>query len=159
MPRSLSDEIGLSFWDPDMNDPRLMHNRHMVFNLTRPEKSLYLMAPLAKEAGGFGMCRREAGGFGMCRREGDKAVFEDTGDPGYQTLLAMIEAGGKRLNEIERFDMWGFQPRDEWVREMKRYGVLPEDFDPRKEFVDPYKVERQYWAMFEYTGETETIDE
>jgi len=144
VPQSLADEIGLSFWDPDMNDPRLMHNRHMVFNLTRPAKSLYVMAPLAREAGGLGLCRETPEGG---------AVFSNTDDPGYQTLLAMIEAGGQRLNEVKRFDMPGFQPRAEWVREMKRYGVLPAAFDPAQETIDPYAVERRYWDLFVYAAE------
>ncbi|MCB1127463.1 MAG: PD40 domain-containing protein, partial [Verrucomicrobiae bacterium] len=49
LPKALSDEIGLSFWRFDMNDPRLARSRHIVFNLSRPEKSLLLLAPLAKE--------------------------------------------------------------------------------------------------------------
>ena len=34
-------------------------------------------------------------------------------------------AGGKeQLEKVKRFDMPGFRPRPDWVREMKRYGVL-----------------------------------
>ena len=32
-----------------------------------------------------------------------------------------------RLDRIKRFDMPEFQPRDEYVREMKRFGILPVD--------------------------------
>ena len=32
-------------------------SRHILFNLTRPEKSLLLLARLAEQAGGFGLCR------------------------------------------------------------------------------------------------------
>ncbi|MBI4606390.1 MAG: hypothetical protein HY721_30865, partial [Planctomycetes bacterium] len=39
----------------------------------RPEASLYLLAPLAKSAGGWGKCRPE--------------VFRDASDPGYRALL------------------------------------------------------------------------
>ncbi|MCX6996633.1 MAG: hypothetical protein NTV49_06010, partial [Kiritimatiellaeota bacterium] len=59
LPRSLCDETGLSFWNPRMDDPRLGRSRHIVFNLTRPEQSLYLLAPLAQAAGGYGRCRPE----------------------------------------------------------------------------------------------------
>ena len=59
LPRSLSDERGISFWRFDIDDPRLKLSRHIVFNLTRPEKSLMLLAPLAEAAGGFGLCRDE----------------------------------------------------------------------------------------------------
>jgi hypothetical protein len=141
LPQSLADEIGLSFWEPDMNDPRLMHNRHMVFNLTRPDKSLYLLAPLSRCAGGLGLCN----GPHDC-----DGVFASADDPAYRTLLAMIEAGARRLAEVKRFDMPGFQPRPEWFREMKRFGVLAADFDPAKQSVDPYAVERRYWDLFVY---------
>jgi len=57
LPLSLSDERGLSFWRPDWKDPRLNTTRHIVFNLTRPEKSLVLLAPLAPGAGGWGLCK------------------------------------------------------------------------------------------------------
>jgi hypothetical protein len=135
IPRTLSDEIGLSFWKPEMDDPRLKHSRHIVFNLTRPEKSLVLLAPLAKAAGGYGLCR------------GD--VFASKDDPDYRALLAMCEAGKRRLEEIKRFDMPGFRPREEWVREMKRYGVLPANL-PADAPLDPYAVERDYWKSLWY---------
>ena len=48
LPRSLSDERGVSFWRPDMHDPRLLTSRHIVFNLTHPEHSLLLLAPLSQ---------------------------------------------------------------------------------------------------------------
>ena len=139
LPRFLSDEDGLSFWTPDMSDPRLRHSRHALFNLSRPAKSLYLRAPLAKAAGGLGLCTGTNG-----------ATFASADDPGYRTLLAMIDAGRKRLDEIKRFDMPGFRPRPEYLREMKRYGVLPATFDPEKDPVDPYALDRLYWDSFIY---------
>jgi len=145
LPRSLSDENGLSFWSPDMNDPRLRHSRHIVFNLTRPEKSLYLLAPLAKSAGGYGLCRPA----GAAPESG--AVFADTRDPDYGKLLAMCEAGRRRLEEIKRFDMPGFRPRPEYVREMKRYGVLPASFDLAKDPIDVYAVDRRYWELIHWS--------
>jgi len=136
LPRALSDERGVSFWQPSMQDPRLTFSRHIVFNLTRPEKSLMLLAPLAESAGGFGRCMT---------KEGKPAnVFADTQDADYQTLLAMITAGKTYLEKIKRFDMPGFQPRDAYVREMKRYGVLPADL-PADAPVDPYETDRAYW--------------
>ena len=142
LPRFLSDENGLSFWSPDMSDPRLRHSRHALFNLTRPDTSLFLRAPLAKAAGGLGLCTNASAA--------GAAVFATKDDPAYRTLLAMIAAGQARLEEIKRFDMPGFKPRPEYLREMKRYGVLPASFDPDKDPVDPYAIDRLYWDSFIY---------
>ncbi len=147
IPRSLSDENGLSFWAPDMNDPRLRRSRHIVFNLTRPDKSLVLLAPLARDAGGYGLCRPSDA------PAGSGAVFDTRGDADYLALLAMCEAGMRRLNEIKRFDMPGFQPRPQYVREMVRYGVLPSSFDGTKTPIDVYATDRQYWGLFEWNRE------
>ena len=140
LPRYLSDENGLSFWMPDMSDARLKRSRHALFNLTRPEKSYFLRAPLSVAAGGFGRCTSAQ----------HRAVFESTDDPDYRCLLAMIEAGRETLNRIKRFDMIGFRPREEYLRELKRYGILPATFDLAKDPVDPYRVDRQYWDSFVY---------
>lgn len=134
LPRALSDERGVSFWRPDWNDVRLLTSRHIVFNLSRPEKSLFLLAPLAKTAGGWGICTNAQG----------RPVLESRDDPDYRTLLAMIEAGRAHLETIGRFDMPHFRPRPEYLREMKRYGVW--DGDPWGNApVNPYELDRRYW--------------
>jgi len=147
LPQALSDEIGISFWNMSLDDKRLPFSRHRVFNLTRPEKSLVLLAPLAKSAGGYGACTpREGDGKGQ-------PVFRDTADPDYRKLLAMCRRGKARLEEIKRFDMPGFRPRDAYLREMARYGVLPtpEPAGP----VDPYALDRAYWDSFTYEPSAE----
>ncbi len=138
IPTALSDENDLSFWRPDWDDPRLKRSRHLAFNLSRPELSLMLLAPLAEDAGGYGLCRTAE----------DAPVFTDTTDPDYQAILALCEAGKDRLNIIKRFDMEGYQPPWPYIREMMRYGVLPPDHD-RDAPVDPYVLDRDYWASFE----------
>jgi hypothetical protein len=138
LPRSMSDERGLSFWKPDPNDPRLNTSRHNVFNLSRPEKSLLLLAPLAEAAGGWGLCHREG-----AAKDG-AGVLTGRDDPDYQTLLAMCRAGEEHLARVKRFDMPGFRPRIDWVREMIRYGVLPAATDPAAP-IDYYAVEQRYW--------------
>jgi len=141
LPTSMSDERGVSFWRFDTNDPRLKLSRHIVFNLTRPEKSLLLLAPLSKSAGGFGLCKN-----------GDLPtdVLGSTDEPDYKTLLAMVEAGKAHLEKIKRFDMPDFKPRPAYVREMQRYGVLPADL-PANEKIDPYEIDRAYWRSLWYT--------
>jgi hypothetical protein len=44
----------------------------------------------------------------------------------------------------KRFDMPGFVPRADWVREMKHYDVLPGCVEPR-DVTDVYAVEQDYW--------------
>ena len=137
LPRSLADERGVSFWQPSLDDPRLLTSRHIVFNLSRPEKSLILLAPLAKEAGGWGLCRDP-------RSKQPSAVFADKSDSGYQTLLALVITGQDFLARNTRFDMPGFVPRPDWVREMKRYEVIP-DCVKSEEVTNAYAIERNYW--------------
>ena len=139
LPKSLCDERGISFWRFDINDPRLKLSRHIVFNLSRPEKSLLVLAPLAEEAGGLGLCRNEQG----------KDVFADPTDPDYQKLLAMAAAGRQNLETIKRFDMPGFRPRPQYIRELKLYGLLPQD-QPENAEVDVYALDRKYWESLWY---------
>jgi hypothetical protein len=46
----------------------------------------------------------------------------------------------------------GFRPTAHYVREMKRYGILPESFDLGKEPIDCYAVDRAYWRSFWHRG-------
>jgi len=178
LPRSLADENGLSFWSPDMNDPRLRHSRHIVFNLSRPEKSLVLLAPLARAAGGYEICRGpQASRTGIQpveRPHGQNAratpgrpevlphtdpaavgspIFADRTDADYRAILTMCEAGRRRLDQIKRFDMPGFRPRPEYLREMKRFGVLPASLDLDKDPINVYSLDRRYWALFGWKPE------
>ncbi len=130
LPAALSDENSVSFWRPDWNDPRLPRARHAIFNLSRPAKSLALLAPLAKSAGGYEAC--------------GQAVFASADDPDYRKILAMIEAGQQRLDKIKRFDMPGFNPDPAYIREMQRYGVLPAILPPNAP-IDPYRIDQAYW--------------
>ena len=141
LPRSLADERGVSFWRPDMQDPRLLTSRHIIFNLTHPEQSLLLLAPLAKAAGGWGLCRDP-------KTNEPRTVFADTDDAGYRALRAMCAGGKAQLEKVKRFDMPGFHPRLDWVREMKRYGILAAGTP--LDTIDVYQAERAYWRSFWY---------
>jgi len=142
LPLNLADERGVSFWQPSLDDPRLLTSRHLVFNLSRPEKSLLLLAPLAKAAGGWELCRDP-------NRSADAKGFANCSDPDYLALLALVRAGSDFLAEHKRFDMPGFRPRSDWVREMKRYGVLPDGLKA-SEVADAYAVEARYWESLWY---------
>ena len=142
LPRTLSDETGVSFWLPQLGDRRLNTSRHIVFNLSRPEKSLFLLAPLARAAGGWEQCRDPKTGK-------PAPVFATTSDPGYQKLLAMCVAGKDYLERVTRFDMPGFHPRADWVRELKRFGILESNLSPGSA-IDVYATERKYWQSLWY---------
>ncbi len=113
------------------NDPRFHRGSDVLVNLTRPAKSRLLLAPLAKEAGGWGVCTG--------------TVFAATADPDYKTMLAGIAEIKRHLDTIKRFDMPGFRPNDGYVREMKRFGILPADFDVAKAPIDVYQTDQAYW--------------
>ncbi len=141
LPTALSDERGVSFWRFSLDDPRLKLARHIVFNLTRPGQSLILLGPLADDAGGLSRCRGADGR--------PATVFRDTTDPDYQTLLSMIQAGKADLDRIKRFDMPGFRPMPQYLREMKRFGILPADGSLDAQ-ANGYSLDRKYWQSLWY---------
>ena len=106
-------------------------------NLTRPERSLLLRAPLSREAGGLGLCK--------------PSVFVDTKDADYTTVLAAISAASKKHRDEKRFDMPGFRPNVYYVRMMQRYSVLPTTLAP-DEPIDAYATDMEYWRSFHYPG-------
>jgi hypothetical protein len=114
-----------------------------LYNLSHPEKSMILLAPLAKSAGGYAWCKA-AGGQ-------PARVFGDTRDPDYQAILRAIQAAQARQRQIKRYDMPGFQPNEHYVRWMKRFGILPESLDPASAEIDPYATDRAYWRSLWYS--------
>ncbi len=146
LPKYLSDNLGLVLSNPDITEIRVKMSRHIMFNLTRPEKSLILLAPLAMEQGGYALCKTREG-------MGETVVtFDDTSDPDYQKILALCVAGKRYLDQIKRFDMPGFTPRPEYVREMKRFGIVPPETPT--DAVDPYAADRVYWESLWYRPDT-----
>jgi len=109
------------------------------YNISRPEKSFILRAPLAKEAGGLELCR--------------EVVFKDKSDPLYQRMLGAINAAHEKLKVGKRFDMPGFRPNEHYIREMQRFGFLPKDLGP-DDPIDVYAVDKTYWDSFHYQPET-----
>ncbi len=109
-------------------------------NLTRPDKSLLLRAPLSKGSGGAGLCAPD--------------VFATADDPDYQTILAAIRQAAGRLAEEKRFDMPGFRPNDYYIYQMQRYGILPKTLKPTDP-INVYATDEAYWRSFWYhpTGE------
>ncbi|UDQ98906.1 hypothetical protein AAEX28_02180 [Lentisphaerota bacterium WC36G] len=78
-------------------------------------------------------------------------IFESKNDPDYQKILAFINEGKKHLDVNKRWNMPGFKPSIHYIREMKKYGVIHEDFDINKDKIDFYQTDRIYWeSMWHY---------
>ena len=136
LPLSPSHSVGQPPWVAMTEDDiRRRFSRHLLYNLTRPDKSLILLAPLSKEGGGLGAC--------------GTAIFADSDDQDYQKVLAAIGLAELRLQKIKRFDMPGFRPRKRYVQEMKRYGIIPDD-SPADAPIDVYQTDRKYWESLRY---------
>jgi hypothetical protein len=112
------------------NDPIARFSINVLVNLTRPRFSPLLLAPLAREAGGWAVC---------------PDVFADTDDPDYQRLLAAIQLGRNQLNEPPRYGNAGFRPNPQYVRELKRFGVLAQSFDHEHDSLDVFAADQAYW--------------
>lgn len=121
-----------------------------LYNLSHPEKSMILLASLSTEAGGYGWCKDKIGQ--------SAAVFRDTKDPDYQTILQAVRAAKTRLEKFGRPDMPGFRAGDYYVRWMKRFGVLPESFDPNKDSLNPYETDEAYWrSLWHHPPQVKTV--
>ncbi len=121
---------------------QLKYHEQLLTNLSRPAKSPLLLAPLAQQAGGWGLCTSET------TESASQSVFATIEDPDYQALLASIVAGKSGLDRIKRFDMPGFRPNEHYIREMKRYGILSNTFDPAVDPIDVYQTDQAYWHSF-----------
>ncbi len=135
-PRGLKRAIG--YWERVVieNDPQTQYSPHILINLTRPELSPLLLGPLAKSAGGWESCG---------------AVFANTEDPDYQHILASMRRAKADADVRPRYGTPGFQPNRQYIREMKRYGVLAADYDPRNGPLDFFQTDQDYWRTYWYT--------
>ncbi len=118
-------------------NPNFRYNRHLLYNLTRPEKSLLILAPLAKSAGGYGTCKSN--------ETESTPVFNSIEDSDYQTILQYINDAKDYLEKIKRFDMEGFKPRPEYLSQLIRYGLITKEQAKYPANCDSYKLERKYW--------------
>ncbi|MDP6523245.1 MAG: discoidin domain-containing protein [Kiritimatiellia bacterium] len=151
MPKSMSDEIGMSFWQINQSDKRHVNSRHIVFNLTNPDQSLLLLAPLPKSDGGLELCKPKGEKDDDKNKTRHPKLFENKKDKDYQAMIAHIVAGKEFLeNELTRFDMPNFKPRPEYFREMKRYGILSADFNQETDPFNVYDLDRKYWESLWY---------
>ena len=136
--------------------PEFRYSRHAIFNLSRPDLSLVLLAPLGREAGGLQICRPAGEQHRIAHQSQPgtqpmtlRPIFASTDEPDYQSLLAAVYDAQRYLEQIKRFDMPGFRPRDEYLREMRRYGLLPPGPQDPEQPIDVYSLDRAYWKFIQ----------
>ncbi len=118
------------------NAPCIPFTRHATFNLTRPAYSKLLMAPLAKDAGGWATADQKT----------HPVVFKDTNDADYQSMLKMITETSELLHtKYPNWTMANFEPHPGYIREMIRYGVLPATFDYKTGGMDVREIDAKYF--------------
>lgn len=113
------------------NDPAVYFDMTQLVDLTHPEKSAFLRVPLAKAAGGL--------------EHHGHAIFKDTNDPDYQMALACFKRAQKGYAERPAWGMPGWKPNKDYLREMKRFGILPQGFDLTEDAFDPFETDQAYW--------------
>jgi hypothetical protein len=121
-----------------------------LINLDIPERSLLLLAPLAKAAGGLGWCQQTDAVSKAGRKYRSDAppavVFGSQADPDYQHLLGSIRRASDYFQQnIRRFDMPGYQPNGFLLIYMKNWGVLPPDYDVAKDGWDADRIDDLYF--------------
>mgnify|MGYP006282265809 FL=1 len=152
--------------------PRGRDHDH-VFNMTEPEKSLLVLAPLSREAGGYGRCRKmtiqdfdrkyrawNSEFRGREPTEPRAVVFEDKSDPDYEALLAELRRMSRHLKKRRTFPHTrNWRPVGDYLRAMKLYGVLPPGYEMGENPLDPFAIDEAYYRLFydARTGEEEPL--
>jgi len=138
--KSLVKELGMAPHERIVQKDDFRFSGHVLLNLSRPGLSPLLLGPLPKAAGGWGTC---------------PSAFTGKDDIAYKILLAAVEKQKKRLEEVPRFGTPEFKPNRQYVREMKRFGVLPDDFDLGRDPIDVFETDQKYWKQFWYRPQSE----
>jgi hypothetical protein len=119
------------------DDPARYFSWEVLINATRPEKSAVLLAPLAKDAGGWEICPN---------------VFESKDDRDYRIMSTAAANWQAEWKKSHVFGSPTFQVNSQYIREMVRFGILPKDTHAKD--VDPYETDRRYWEIFHYRPKT-----
>lgn len=106
-----------------------------LFNLTNPDNSLFLRAPLAKSAGGYAWCKDDQGN--------PVEVFKDKSDPDYKLVRAEIEKTIERQNKYKRIEMKDYRPKGYYYHWLKVYNIIPPDYEAKDG--DFYELDEKYW--------------
>ncbi len=126
------------------DDPRT----HWFYNLDHPSKSVALLAPLSKAAGGWDLCSKKKDKNGKIVSSGPP-IFKDADDADYARILAQVKILQAQLQNNKRYDMPGFEPHPAYIREMKAWGILPPAYKWGG-YDDMFKTDQAYWKSLHY---------
>jgi len=59
------------------------------------------------------------------------------------------------MDQVARFGTPAFRPNRQYVREMKRFGVLGPGFKADEGPIDVFETDQRYWELFWYRPNTE----
>jgi hypothetical protein len=119
---------------------------HWLYNLDTPAKSVILLAPLAKEAGGWGLCQEKT----AAKKASAPPIFGSTQDTDYQTILGNVTQLHRQLQSDQRYDMPGYVPHSAYLGEMKRFGVVPEGYEWKGPPEEMWRIDEAYWRSLWY---------
>jgi hypothetical protein len=138
--RKLVKELGTAPHERIVRKDDFRFSAHVLLNLSRPELSPLLLGSLPKDKGGWGTCPSQ---------------FSGKDDIAYQVLLKALYKQKKRLANVPRFGTPEFKPNRQYVREMKKFGVLPVEFDLNRDTIDVFETDQKYWELFWYQSKKE----
>jgi hypothetical protein len=127
-------------------EDQLRRGEEVLFNFSRPELSLVLLAPLARSAGGYAtldpeQTARRKQPIGPSDFSACPIVFKDSGDGDYQAILKAIQAEARRVSAEPVSEV---AKAPDLALQLKLYGVLGKDFDVASPF-DIRKAYEDYW--------------
>jgi hypothetical protein len=124
------------------DDPR----SHWLYNLDTPARSVILLAPLAQEVGGWGLCHEKT----AVQEVPAPPVLGSTDDADYGRILHNVTQLREQLVANPRYDMPGFVPHPAYLDEMKRFGVLAADYQWKGPRDEMWRIDRAYWESLWY---------
>lgn len=133
-------ELGIAPHERIVKKDFYRFSQHVLVNMSRPEYSPILLGPLPKTSGGWGTCRHQ---------------FTGKNDPDYRSLLETIQNSKNQLGQVPTFGMPNFKPNPQYIREMKKFGVLERKFDLNRDPIDIFETDQLYWKLFWYQPNSE----
>ena len=113
------------------------------FNVSDPSRSLLLLAPLAKQAGGLEICQAGMDGGPST------PIFSSRKDGDFLALRGLVDQVVAEFGQPRWFQE-GFRYQDFYIREMRRFGALAPDEDPYQ--LDPWTIDRRYFEQVYAVG-------